>query len=119
MCVCERERGRERERERERINDADGVAYVADAANADDVVVVARDASADVDHDVVANDDALDVGAALAADPIIDVAWCAAPPHAHKKCSRSRSFNHFGKKSPRMHCPFRSSNSFHLNPYVI
>ena len=36
-----------------------------------------------MDPDAVGNDAALAAGAALAADPIIDAVWGAAPPKAH------------------------------------
>ena len=78
-------------RKREKINDADDVAYVVVAANADAAVFAAHAAIAKIDHDAVANDAAFAAVGALATDPIIDAAWVAAPPKAHKKCSRSRS----------------------------
>ena len=74
--MCERER----EREREIIHDADDVD---DVANAYVAVVAARDAIADVDLDAVADAAALAANIALAADPIIDAAWGAAPPKAN------------------------------------
>ena len=113
VCVCERER------EGEIINDAGDVAYVVVAANADVAVFAAHVAIDDVDLDDVVADVALAVDAVLAVDPIIDAAWGAAPPKAHKKRSRPRSSNHFGKNSPRRHYPSISSSSFLLNPCAI
>ena len=99
VCVCEREREREREREKE-FDDADGAACVAAAAN-DDAIAAAAYVDAD-----------------LAAHPAASVAASgAAPRKANKQCSHPRSPYHFGRRSPRRHCPFSSSSSsFLLDP---
>ena len=112
MSECERER--EREREREKDNDADDVACVIAAANADDAI---DDANDDVDpasfYVVVIVDVALDD------DPVVVDASGAAPPKAHEKCSRPRIPCHFGRISPRRHCPFSNSNNILLNSAAL
>ena len=101
-------------RERERDNDADDVACVIVDANVDDAIYVAI---ADVDSVAISVGVAADV--ALVAAPIVVAASGAAPPKAREKGSRPIIPCHFGRISPRRHCPFSSSSSFLLDPASI
>ena len=101
-------------REKKRDNDADDVACVIPAANADDAIDAAI---ANVDHAAISV--AFDANVALATDPVVVGASGAAPPKAHEKRSSPRIPCHFGITSPRRHYPFSSSSSFLLDPAAI
>ena len=99
---------REREK-RERENDFDNAYVIADA-NVEGIVAI----------DYVAIVAAASVDADFAAYPDVVAASGAAPPKAHKQCSRPRSPYHFGIRFPRRHCPFRiSSRNFRLDPAAV
>ena len=107
MCVCVRER----ERDRERDNAFDNVvAYVVVDSNVDAIVVI--------DHVAIVAATFVDVD--LVDDHVIVVASGTAPPKAHKRCSRSRSPCHFGRRSTWRHCLFsNSSGNFLLDPAEV
>ena len=100
-------------RERKRDNDADDVACVIAAANADDAI----DAAIANDHAAISV--VVDADVALGADPVVVAASGAAPPKAHERRIRPRIPCHFGRISPRRHYPFSSSSSFLLDPAAI
>ena len=80
------------------MDDTDAAAYVAAAANVDAIAAIALAA----------------IAAVPSVDPAFDPTVVAgsgeAPPKAHKLCSRRRSPNHLGRRSPRRNIPFSSSS---------
>ena len=105
---------REREIEIDRDTDSDDVACVIAAANVDDAIDAAI---AYVDYDAVSA--AVVADGVVVVDPILVAASGATPPKAHEKYSHPRIPCHFGRISPRRHCPFSSSSSFLLDPAAI